>query len=151
MSLMHHLCTVSCSTNTFRELHLILLVWLSLFHSRYPQYVYPSAYLTTQGMLAAIPHSPLSPSPTGTTATQYIDYTSAYASQFATNGFEAYAPYTTTTAAGYGLPTAYTYAMPQQLTAAGASHFAHYQPQQIQERMQWANILVHGWFLVPVF
>lgn len=88
-------------------------------------------------MLAAIPHSPLSPSAASTTA-QYIDYSSAYAtSQFATSGFDAFSPYTTTAAAtGYGVPAAYTYAMPQQLAATGASHFTHYQPQQIQERMQ---------------
>lgn len=107
-------------------------------YAGYPQYVYPSAYLTSPGVLAAIPHSPLSPSAatTAAAATQYIDYAAAYPSQFATNGFEAYSPYTTTTASGYGVPAAYTYAVPQQLAATGASHFAHYQSQQIQERMQ---------------
>lgn len=113
----------------------------------YPaQYVYPSTYLTTQGVLATIPSalSPTAAATTGTapaTATQYaIDYAPTYPSQFATTGgFEAYAPYTTTAnPSGYAaLPaTAYTYAMPQQLTASGTSHFAHFQSQQIPERLQ---------------
>lgn len=105
---------------------------------RYPaQYVYPSTYLTTQGVLATIPTNPL-PSPSSTAsaaaATQYIDYSSAYASQFAAGGYE-YSPYTTTAATGYGVPAAYTYAMPQQLAASGASQFAHFQSQQIPERL----------------
>lgn len=77
------------------------------------------------------------------TPTQYaIDYTAAYtaatAAQFAAAGYDAYSPYTTTaTTAGYslGLPAGYTYAMPQQLTA-NSTHFAQFQPQQIQERLQ---------------
>ncbi|XP_046560998.1 RNA-binding protein 24-A-like [Haliotis rubra] len=99
----------------------------------FPQYVYPSAYLASPGVLA-MPHSPLSPT-TGTTSAQYIaDYsTAAYTGQF-TGGFDAY-PYTTT-ANGYGVPAAYTYAVPQQIANGNGTHFAHYQQQQIQERMQ---------------
>lgn len=101
-----------------------------------PQYVYPSAYmttatapsvLTTAALQAA--QSPLSPTPG-----QYIDYTAAYGSQLAAaTGLEATYPYASTA----GLVTAtspYTYAMPQQLAAATGHAF--YQPQQLQERMQ---------------
>ncbi|XP_076457195.1 RNA-binding protein 24-A-like isoform X2 [Babylonia areolata] len=112
----------------------------------YPtQYVYPSTYLAaTQGVLATALPSALSPTAatTGTApgAAQYaIDYAPTYPSQFATTGgFEAYSPYTTTAnPSGYAaLPaTAYTYAMPQQLTASGASHFTHFQSQQVPERL----------------
>ncbi|KAL5014832.1 hypothetical protein ScPMuIL_009102 [Solemya velum] len=97
-----------------------------------PQYVYPSAYLAaTPSMLATVPHSPLSP----TTAGQYIDYSAHYTSQFANSAFEAY-PYTTSTNGFVTPAAAYTYAVPQQLAAAGGHAFTHYQPQQIQERMQ---------------
>ncbi|XP_041362177.1 RNA-binding protein 24-B-like isoform X2 [Gigantopelta aegis] len=102
----------------------------------YPQYVYPStAYLTSQGMLAAMPHSPLSPTSAATTSQQFIDYSSAYAAQISAAEYAAY-PYTTSSAAGYAIPTAYTYTVPQQIAAGASGHFAHFQPQQIQERMQ---------------
>jgi len=124
----------------------------------YPaQYVYPASYLTAASAtspgvtLTTMPAtSPLSPTPTAGTPTQYaLDYASAYsaatAAQFAASGYEAYSPYTTANtataaAAGYagmaGVPTGYTYAMPQQLTANSA-HFAQFQPQQLQaERLQ---------------
>ena len=69
--------------------------------------------------------------PTG----QYIDYSAAYGSQIAATGLEtATYPYVSTA----GLMTAgspYTYAVPQQLAAATGHAF--YQPQQLQERMQW--------------
>lgn len=78
-----------------------------------------------------------------TTASQFFDYPSGFpatvaANQFATTAaaaaYEAAYPYATT--AGYVNPAAaYTYAVPQQLAAAG--HYAAFQPQQIQERMQW--------------
>lgn len=105
-----------------------------------PQYMYPSAaaYMATPGVgVPVAPHSPLSP----TTPSQLFDYASAAAAAYpgaATaaqfgNSFDAY-PYTT--AAGYAAaPTAYTYAVPQP----SLGHFAtaaHYQPQQIQERLQ---------------
>ena len=105
-----------------------------------PQYMYPaSAYVAaaTPGVgVPMAPHSPLSP----TTPSQLFDYASAAAAAYPTaagqftNSFDTY-PYTT--AAGYAAaPTAYTaYAMPQP----SLGHFAaaaHYQPQQIQERMQ---------------
>lgn len=131
----------------------------------YPaQYVYPASYLAaaasaaSPGVLATMPAtSPLSPSPAGTPTYAALDYANAYtaaaASQLATaagyGGYEAYSPYTTTTAAAGsaygmgGLPAGYTYAaaMPhhQQLAAAGAHttpHFAQFQAQQIQERLQ---------------
>ncbi|CAG5115863.1 unnamed protein product, partial [Candidula unifasciata] len=114
----------------------------------YPaQYVYPASYLTaaatSPGVLATMPSaSPLSPTPAGTPTQYTFDYAAAYsaatAAQFAAAGYEAYSPYTTTvSSAGYGvgLPAGYTYAMPQQLTAS-AAHFAQFQPQQIQERLQ---------------
>jgi hypothetical protein len=112
---------------------------------RYPatQFVYPSAashYLTTGGVLAAIP-SPLSPSSATTAsaaATQYIDY-ATYPSQFAaTTGFEAYSPYVTTATSQFGVPAAYTtYAqLPGQLAATATGHFAAYQSQQIGDRLQ---------------
>lgn len=94
-----------------------------------PQYVYPSPYVaSTPGMTIPVsPHSPLSP----TTAGQFaLDYPSGYAATQFPNGYEAAYPYTT--AAGYVTPTPYSYAaVPQPIGA-----FAHYQPQQIQERMQ---------------
>ncbi|KAK6167865.1 hypothetical protein SNE40_021796 [Patella caerulea] len=93
----------------------------------YPQYVYPSTYVAAPGGVLAVPHSPLSP----TTSQYAVDYSSAYAQQFAASGYEAY-PYTSAAANGY-VPAAYTYAMPQPI-AAGAGHY--YQAQQIQERMQ---------------
>ncbi|KAL8558479.1 hypothetical protein ACOMHN_059220 [Nucella lapillus] len=110
------------------------------------QYLYPSYMAATQGVLATLP-SALSPTATtagsaqaAATAQYAIDYAPTYPSQFATtSGYEAYAPYTTTAnPSGYAaLPaTAYTYAMPQHLTASGASHFAHFQSQQIPERLQ---------------
>ncbi|KAK3749668.1 hypothetical protein RRG08_013876 [Elysia crispata] len=133
---------------------------------RYPaQYVYPASYLAaaasaaSPGVLATMPAtSPLSPSPAGT-PTYALDYANAYtaaaASQLASaagyGGYEAYcnSPYTTTTAAAGsaygmgGLPAGYTYAAAvphhQQLAAAGAHttpHFAQFQAQQIQERLQ---------------
>lgn len=118
----------------------------------YPaQYVYPASYLAaasaqSQGAFTTMPAtSPLSP--TQGSQTQYaMDYASAYsaaaAAQFAASGYEAYSPYTTAAgqtaaAAGYGmagLPAGYTYAMPQQL--ASQTHFAQFQPQQLQERLQ---------------
>jgi len=107
--------------------------------SRLPQYVYPStAYMAAAAtspsvLAAAMPHSSLSP--TATAAGQFIDYSTAqaYASQFAGGAYEAY-PYTTT-ANGFVTPAAaYTYAVPPTITAGG--HAIHYQPQQIQERMQ---------------
>ncbi|XP_005097477.2 RNA-binding protein 24-A [Aplysia californica] len=120
----------------------------------YPaQYVYPASYLaaasaTSPGVLTTMPAtSPLSPTPTGTPTQYALDYASAYsaatAAQFAASGYEAYSPYTTAgttaAAAGYGavagVPAGYTYAMPQQL-AASTTHFAQFQPQQIQERLQ---------------
>jgi RNA recognition motif-containing protein len=96
-----------------------------------PQYVYPSAYVASPGVTIPVsPHSPLSPSSAtaaAASAGQFFDYPAGYPS--VPNGFEAY-PYTT--AAGYVTPAAYSaYAVPQPL-----GHFAHYQPQQIQERMQ---------------
>ncbi|ESO82920.1 hypothetical protein LOTGIDRAFT_155962 [Lottia gigantea] len=96
----------------------------------YPQYVYPSAYVAAPGGgVLAVPQSPLSP----TAASQYaIDYSSAYAQQYAASGYEAY-PYTSATTNGY-VPAAYTYAVPQPIAAGAAGHF--YQAQQIQERMQ---------------
>lgn len=98
-----------------------------------PQFVYPSTLMTSQGVTVptASPHAaaPLSPS-----AGQYFDYAAAYASQFP-SGYESMYPYSnavSAAAAGYVTP-AYTYAVPQ---AIGPGHLAHYQPQQIQERMQ---------------
>ena len=102
------------------------------FLCRLPQYVYPSTFaMTSPGVSVPVsPHTaPLSPS-----AGQFFDYTAAYAAQFP-SGYETAYPYTTAAsaaAAGYVTP-AYTYAVPQ---AIGAGHFAHFQPQQIQERMQ---------------
>ncbi|XP_059157999.1 RNA-binding protein 24-B-like [Physella acuta] len=119
-----------------------------LLSRSYPtQYVYPASYLaaaaTTPGMLTTMPAtSPLSPTPAGTPTQYALDYASAYsaatAAQFAASGYETYNPYTTaaTTAGfGVGVPAGYTYAMPQQI-AASTTHFAQYQPQQIQERLQ---------------
>lgn len=95
------------------------------------QLVYPSTLMTSQGLPTASPHTaaPLSPS-----AGQYFDYAAAYASQFP-SGYESMYPYSnamSAAAAGYVTP-AYTYAVPQ---AISPGHLAHYQPQQIQERMQ---------------
>lgn len=105
----------------------------------YPQYVLPSAYISSPGVTiptVAAQSSPLSPTTAAAAAAagQLFDYSAAAASfqgaQLA-NGFDTY-PYTTA-AAGFVTPTAYsTYPnVPQPL----AQHFAHYQPQQIQERM----------------
>ena len=108
-----------------------------------PQYVYPSAYLTTPGVSipTVSPHSPMSPS----SASQFFDYpagfpaTAAAANQFATTAaaaaaYEAAYPFATT--AGYVAPAAaYSYAVPQHVAAAG-HYAAAFQPQQIQERMQ---------------
>ncbi|XP_064597020.1 RNA-binding protein 24-B-like [Liolophura sinensis] len=100
----------------------------------FPQYVYPSAYIASPSLLMP-PHSPLSPTTAAAAAAcQYFDYASPFAAQYA-NGFEAY-PYTSTN--GYASPgTAFTYAVPQQaISTTAPSHFAHYQPAQVQERMQ---------------
>lgn len=101
-----------------------------------PQYVYPSAYMAaaaaTPGVgLSVSPQSPLSP----TTASQFFDYQAGFpaaaaAAQYAASGFEAAYPYTTN-ASFMAAPAAYSYAVPQPV-----GHFAHFQPQQIQERMQ---------------
>ncbi|XP_033727824.1 RNA-binding protein 38-like isoform X1 [Pecten maximus] len=105
-----------------------------------PQYVYPStAYLsaaaaTSPSLLASMQHSSLSPTAATTAAAatgQFIDY-SAYASQFANSAYEF--PYTATTNAFVTPAAAYTYAVPPTIAAGG--HAIHYQPQQIQERMQ---------------
>lgn len=68
---------------------------------------------------------------------QFIDYTAAYGSQIAAaTGLET-ATYPYVSSGGLVTATApYTYAVPQQLAAA-AGHAAFYQPQQLQERMQW--------------
>jgi hypothetical protein len=115
-----------------------LSLYVYLFFSRVPQYIYPSAaYMaataTTPNVLTSSLTSPMSP----TAAGQYIDY-SAYAAQFAAAGaYEAAYPYGTT-ASAFVTPSgaAYTaYAMPQQIAAGTAA--IHFQPQQIQaERMQ---------------
>ena len=110
----------------------------SFFCYSVPQYVYPSAYMATPGVTIPVsPHSPLSPT-AAAAAGQFFDYAASFpnsaatAGQFA-NGFEA-AAYPYTTAAGY-MPTAAaayaSYAVPQPV-----GHFAHFQTQQIQERMQ---------------
>ncbi|KAK3087356.1 hypothetical protein FSP39_005009 [Pinctada imbricata] len=110
----------------------------------YPQYIFPStAYVaapSTASLLtaaSAVPQSPLSP----TTGGHLIDYTTAYASQFAAANAGTYEaatyPYASTTN-GFVTPagTAYTYAaVPQPAIVAGGSTI-HYQPQQLQERMQ---------------
>lgn len=107
-----------------------------------PQYVYPSAYLTTPGVSipTVSPHSPMSP----TSASQFFDYaggfptTAAAANQFASTAaaaaaYEAAYPFATT--AGYVAPAgAYSYAVPQHVAAG--HYAAAFQPQQIQERMQ---------------
>ncbi len=113
--------------------------YIFLFDS-VPQYVYPSAYMATPGVTipTVSPHSPLSPSAaaaaTGQLAFEYASaggFSTAGAGQFA-NGYESAYPFTT--AAAY-MPTAAaayaTYATPQPV-----GHFAHFQQQQIQERMQ---------------
>lgn len=90
--------------------------------------------MAAPGMLAAaaVPHSPLSPS----AAAQYFEYPAAYANQFA-NGFEAAAYPYSTASNGYVAPAAaYTYAVHQPVAAGAGGHFAHFQSQQIQERMQ---------------
>nr|XP_022316971.1 RNA-binding protein 24-A-like isoform X1 [Crassostrea virginica] len=105
----------------------------------FPQYLYPStAYVaapsTASVLTSAVPHSPLSPTAAATTG-QLLDYSTAYASQF--GAYEAAYPYASN-AAGLITPTAagYTYAaIPQPALVAGGSAI-HYQPQQIQERMQ---------------
>ena len=111
---------------------------------RYPQYIFPStAYVaapSTASLLtaaSAVPQSPLSP----TTGGHLIDYTTAYASQFAAANAGTYEaatyPYASSTN-GFVTPagTAYTYAaVPQPAIVAGGSTI-HYQPQQLQERMQ---------------
>lgn len=103
-----------------------------------PQYMYPS-YMTTPGMIPVAPHSPLSPT-TGASS-HLLDYTTGSAAAAAAfpsgqlpAGYEAAYPYTT--AAGFITPQGYSYAataLPQQF---GHLTAAHYQPQQIQERMQ---------------
>ena len=120
----------------------VLMMFLFLSNSL-PQYVYPSAYMAaaaTPGVgLSVSPASPLSP----TTASQFFDYpaaaaafpAAAAAAQFATaNGFEAAYPYTTNASYMAAPAAAYSYAVPQPV-----GHFAHFQPQQIPERMQWAR------------
>lgn len=112
---------------------------LFFFSCRFPQYLYPStAYVaapsTASVLTSAVPHSPLSPTAAATTG-QLLDYSTAYASQF--GAYEAAYPYASN-AAGLITPTAagYTYAaIPQPALVAGGSAI-HYQPQQIQERMQ---------------
>lgn len=103
-----------------------------------PQYVYPSAYMTTATApsvfsTAALQQSPLSPTPA-----QYLDYTAAYGSQLATAaGLEAATyPYVNVSTAGLvaAATNPYTYAVPQQIAAASGTAF--YQPPQLQERMQ---------------
>lgn len=98
-----------------------------------PQLVYPSTLMSTQGV--TVPASPHTAAPLSPSAGQYFDYAAAYASQFP-SGYESMYPYSTAVsaaaAAGYVTP-AYTYAVPQ---AIAPGHLAHYQPQQIQERMQ---------------
>ena len=99
---------------------------------RLPQYVYPSPYVaSTPGMTIPVsPHSPLSP----TTAGQFaLDYPAGYGGGQFPNGYEAAYPYTTAAQYMTAAQTPYSYAAvaPQPL-----GHFAAYQPQQIQERMQ---------------
>ena len=89
-------------------------------------------------------HSPLSPS-AAATAGQVFDYSAAAASYpanlqaaaAAAATFEGYSPYATA-ASSYMTPAAaYTYAAAVPQSNALAGFTAAYQPQQIQERMQW--------------
>ncbi len=119
---------------------------------RIPQYMYPSAaaaYVTHQGVFPVAPHSPLSP----TANSQLFDYSAAVAAAGLPTtqlpaAYEAAYPYTTAAAApgsGYVAPTAaysYAAAVPQQMGLA-----AHYQPQQLQERMQWVWSESRAWHL----
>lgn len=122
---------------TFEYIWFLVLYLMNFcFLCSIPQYVYPSAYMTTATApsvltTAALQQSPLSPTPG-----QYIDYTAAYGSQLATAaGLEATYPYANVSTAGLVAATSpYSY-MPQQIAAASGAAF--YQPPQLQERMQW--------------
>jgi RNA recognition motif-containing protein len=104
-----------------------------------PQYVYPSAYMATPGgVTLQSPHSPMSP---GAAQGQiaFADYagagafsTAAAAGQFG-NGYDAGYPFTS--AAGY-MPAATAAAYASYAVPQPVGHFAAFQQQQIQERMQ---------------
>lgn len=106
-----------------------------------PQYVYPSAYMTSPGVIPVTPQSPLSPT-AAATSHLLADYTAVSptaAAAFPTSqlpaGYEAAYPYTTT--AGYATPAANYYAAAAAVAQPlGHLTAAHYQPQQIQERLQ---------------
>lgn len=100
-----------------------------------PQYVYPSAYMQTPGVSIpnVSPHSPMSPTTAAgqLAAFEYANAAGGFSAQQFANSYEAAGyPFTTP---GYGMPQTYaSYAMPQPV-----GHFAAFQQQQIQERMQW--------------
>lgn len=87
-----------------------------------PQYVYPSPYIASPGLMP-LPHTPISPAAAAAAAaSQFYDYPAAYASQYA-NGFDAY-PYPSAaaapTASSFVSPAGYTYTLPQVPSAGGA-------------------------------
>ncbi|XP_035659049.1 RNA-binding protein 24-B-like [Branchiostoma floridae] len=96
-----------------------------------PGYIYPQAYVAAaaaaqQPGLIVPPHTP-----PASAAAQYIDY-AAYGQYPA--GYDQYpAGYATH---AYLSPTAAAYAQTGYATVQQPAHFAQYQPQQIQERIQ---------------
>ncbi|KAK2166282.1 hypothetical protein LSH36_40g12001 [Paralvinella palmiformis] len=117
------------------------LIGKCLLLPKIPQYVYPSAYMTSPGVIPVTPQSPLSPT-AAATSHLLADYTAVSptaAAAFPTGqlpaGYEAAYPYTTT--AGYATPAANYYAAAAAVAQPlGHLTAAHYQPQQIQERLQ---------------
>ena len=94
-----------------------------------------ASYITSSTQAGMLPVAQPTISPNGAvavTASQVIDYNAAYQAGAipAMAGYEAVAAQY---ANAYMNPAAYTYGVPQPMGLAAATH---YQPQQIQERMQ---------------
>lgn len=103
-----------------------------------PQYVYPSPYIASPG-LVSLPHTPISPAAAAAAAAagQFYDYPAAYPGQYP-NGFDTY-PYPSASAAQGFVAPGYTYTLPQPVPAGAPGPFPlpyTSQPQIQEARMQ---------------